>query len=269
MREIVRLGLLGVLLTMLALPAAASDSTVEINGERLTAQEGWVEGGTSYVTLRGLSRVLGADLVWLEDSREAVLSGDGFTLVAPLGQCYILVNDRALYLAGGVQAPQGITQLPLRLVSNGLNGIALWDEENRTASLTTGWLDESVASYDGDDLYWLSRIISAESRGESLEGQIGVGNVVLNRVACLRYPDNIYGVIFDRNYGVQFEPVINGTVYDEPTDQCVVAAKLALEGTSIVGDALYFFAPALSPGTWIRENTTYLMTIGCHQFYID
>lgn len=48
------------------------------------------------------------------------------------------------------------------------------------------------------DLYWLSRIISAESRGESLKGQIAVGNVVLNRVEEDDFPDTIPAVIFDR-----------------------------------------------------------------------
>ena len=66
---------------------------------------------------------------------------------------------------------------------------------------------------------------------------------------------------------MQFEPVSNGTIYNAPTAQSVLAARLALNGTDMVGDCLYFFAPALSPGTWIRENAEYHTTIGCHQFY--
>ncbi len=95
-----------------------------------------------------------------------------------------------------------------------------------------------------------------------------MGNVVLNRVASAQYPDTILGVIFDRKDAVQFEPVANGTIYDEPAASSVLAAQLALEGTAAVPeDCLYFFAPALSQGTWIRENCTYYTTIGCHQFY--
>ena len=124
-----------------------------------------------------------------------------------------------------------------------------------------------VADYDGETLYWLSRIISAESRGEVLLGQMAVGNVVLNRVAHQNYPDTVKGVVFDRNYGVQFEPVANGTVYDEPTATSVLAAKLCLEGARVVADSLYFYAPALSAGTWIVANGKYYTTIGCHKFY--
>ena len=47
----------------------------------------------------------------------------------------------------------------------------------------------------------------------------------------------------------------------------MIAAKAALAGTDIVGGCLYFYAPALSQGTWIKNNRTYYTTIGCHRFY--
>ena len=123
------------------------------------------------------------------------------------------------------------------------------------------------AVYDADALYWLSRIISAESRGEPLEGQIAVGNVVLNRVDSPDFPDTIYGVIFDDRWGGQFTPVRNGTIYQEPTEQSIQAAKLCLEGVNVAKDSLYFLAPALTNNHWIMENRTHVMTIGAHWFY--
>ena len=47
-----------------------------------------------------------------------------------------------------------------------------------------------------------------------------------------------------------------------------VVEPAALAGTDIVGGCLYFYAPALSQGTWIRANRTYYTTIGCHRFYL-
>ena len=102
--------------------------------------------------------------------------------------------------------------------------------EKKTSVTVRGVNGIPKVKYSEEDLYWLARIISAESRGEPLEGQIAVGNVVLNRVDSDNYPDTIKEVIFDRNHGVQFEPVENGTVYDDPTPTSVLAAKLALEG---------------------------------------
>ena len=100
-----------------------------------------------------------------------------------------------------------------------------------------------------------------------MAGQIAVGNVVLNRVAHENYPDTIREVIFDTNHGVQFEPVSNGTVFDAPTQRSALAAKMVLEGADVVEDCIYFYAPALSPGTWINRNAEYYITIGCHRFY--
>lgn len=136
------------------------------------------------------------------------------------------------------------------------------------AWLSTDQAQPASASYPAEDLYWLSRIISAESRGEPLLGQIAVGNVILNRVESSQYPDTVEGVVFDTKYGVQFQPVSNGTIYDAPASSSLVAAKLCLEGTDVVGESLYFFSPALSAGRWIVSNATYYTTIGGHQFYV-
>ena len=46
------------------------------------------------------------------------------------------------------------------------------------------------------------------------------------------------------------------------------AARRVLAGENVIGDALYFYAPALSQGLWINANRTYCKTIGCHRFYL-
>ena len=122
--------------------------------------------------------------------------------------------------------------------------------------------------YDSTDLYWLSRIISAEAKGEPFAGQIAVGNVVLNRVRSSQFPSTVKGVIFDTKYGTQFSPVASGTIYNTPTRSSVAAAKAVLAGQRVVDDCLYFYAPALSDGTWIRKNRPFYTTIGCHRFYL-
>ena len=149
------------------------------------------------------------------------------------------------------------------LLGGAVGGGVAWDPYLGGAAVTS-----PGAEHDAMDLYWLSRIISAESQGESLTGQIAVGNVVLNRVKSAEFPNSIPAVIFDRKHDVQFTPVSNGTVYLPPTAQSVEAAKRALRGESTAGGAMYFYAPALSQGVWINANRTYLMTIGCHRFYL-
>ena len=60
---------------------------------------------------------------------------------------------------------------------------------------------------------------------------------------------------------------VNCTVYDEPTQESLLAAKLVLDGARAAGNSLYFIAPELTDNHWTMENRTYVTTIGCHWFY--
>ena len=46
------------------------------------------------------------------------------------------------------------------------------------------------------DVALLARLISAEARGESYEGQVAVGAVVMNRIAHPSFPNTLSGVIY-------------------------------------------------------------------------
>ena len=122
-------------------------------------------------------------------------------------------------------------------------------------------------AYNYEDLYWLSRIISAEAKGESFTGQIGVGTVVLNRVRSKQFPNSVKGVVFDKKYGTQFTPVSNGTIYHTPTQSAVVAAKMCLDGYTLSDSVLYFLNPAISTSSWIQNHRKYAFRIGNHEFY--
>lgn len=254
------------ILCLIILTGTAVGARVEINGTELSEAEGWIKDGISYVTLRAVEREGGYSVSW--DGQRAGLSGKGAELTAKPGAAYIEVNGRALYIPGGVQVISGRTVLPVRVLGNALGAEVSWNDKTATASLSTRSAKAPSANYNAEDLYWLSRVISAESRGETLWGQMAVGNVVLNRVKSQQFPNTVKGVVFDRKHGVQFEPVENGTIYEQPTATSILAAKLALEGTKPVGNCLYFYAPALSKGTWIVNNRTYYTTIGCHKFYL-
>jgi len=246
----------------LTLPSqAARTVNVQVDGDLLSARS-YVEQGVTYVPLRSLLDAFGGwELRWDRNSAQAVADSDSARLTADPAANTITVDGTDY--AGRVTVENGRTYVPLRLVAEALGGRAEWD----------GWLDGAAvtspeADYDASDLYWLSRIICAESGAESMEGQIAVGNVVLNRVASREFPDSIPAVIFDRVDAVQFEPVENGTVYNSPTAKSVEAAKRVLNGENTIGNAMYFYAPALSQGIWINANRTYYKTIGCHRFYL-
>ncbi|MBU5627641.1 cell wall hydrolase [Oscillibacter sp. MSJ-2] len=233
---------------------------VQVDDSRVS---GYFSQGTTYVSLREALDALGGwEVSWDSASRSAVASSGGSRLSAPIGSGTVTLNGSRYVSTAQTFLTQGRTYVPARLLAAACGTSVAWSGDGAVLK------SQDSSQYTEEDLYWLSRIISAESQGEPLEGQIAVGNVVLNRVASDQFPNTIREVVFDTKNGVQFEPLSNGTLYNAPTAQSVAAARLVLSGSSTAGGSLYFFAPALSQGTWIRQNRTYLKTIGCHQFYL-
>lgn len=257
---------LALALTLTA-PAAASAEVLSINGQNLwTESRARLIDDTTYVSLRTVAGALapGARVSWRDGA--AWVEGDGLTLRARPGDVWLTVNDRALYIPGGVLMESGTVLVPIRALAEALGGQVSWSFR-QGVTVTAGNGLPSAAPYTAEELYWLSRVISSESQGEPLPGKLAVGTVVLNRVDSPEFPNTVYGVIFDRKWGVQFQPTANGAIYEEPTAESVLAAKLVLEGARAAGDSLYFLAPDLTQNHWIMNNRDYVTTIGCHWFY--
>lgn len=112
---------------------------------------------------------------------------------------------------------------------------------------------------DTDTMLLLAALIHCEARGESYEGQVAVGAVVMNRVRSSSYPNTIKSVIYASG---QFTPAMSGKVDQvlqsgKINSSCIEAAKEALSGTSNVGDRTHFR----------RNNGRAGLVIGNHVFY--
>lgn len=250
-----------------SLPAAGAVSLL-VNGSTASVTAA-IQNQTTYVPLRAAVSLLlpNASVSW-EDGR-AVVRTAALTLTAKPGDCYLTANGRVLYIAGLVQVSDGSVLVPVRVLARALGASVEWDGQAGMVSLTSG--SGTIASgdsyYNSTSVYWLSRIIEAESSGEPMLGKLAVGCVVLNRVASADFPDTIYDVIFDTSWGGQFEPVSNGTIYNTPSEESILAAKLCLDGASVVGESLYFLNPAKSTSFWAVNNAKFVATIGSHDFY--
>ena len=160
----------------LMLPAhGARTVPVQVDGQLLPGTS-HLEEGVTYVPLRHLLDAFGGwEVEWNSAAATAEASNERHRLTANPAADTVTVDGTEY--AGTVYVANGRTYVPLRLVTNLLGGSAVWDAYLGGAAVTS-----ADADYDATELYWLSRIISAESRGESMTGQIAVGNVVLNRV---------------------------------------------------------------------------------------
>lgn len=169
-----------------------------------------------------------------------------------------------------------LTSLAIMLVIGATTGTSIALEENKLERLERlesrvqtnlqqlQEIEIDVQDYSEADLYWLSRIVSAEAKGEPIKGQMAVANVVLNRVESENFPNTIKEVVFQKG---QFCPVTSGSIYDKPYDSAIESATRVLKGERVLeDDVLYFYNPkVVSRGSWIRTRPT-AKDIGNHRF---
>jgi len=247
-----------------ALAANVSVDGVAFDGAKLI-------DSVTYVPIRSFSeRMSECSVLWDGQSSAAKVLNEDIKLSAKISDPYIECNGRYIYAGAKNTLVDGKTYIPIRSLAKVFDASVIWNNATRTAEVTSDVEKFKSANeyYNQDDLYWLSKIINAESEGESLAGKIAVGNVVLNRVESADFPNTVYDVIFDRKGGVQFTPVANGSINKEPNEESVIAAKICLENYKVSNkNILFFLNPAISTSTWVPNNRDFIMTIGSHDFY--
>ncbi len=114
------------------------------------------------------------------------------------------------------------------------------------------------------DVQLLARAINGEARGESYEGQVAVGAVILNRVKSSKFPNSIAGVIYQPG---AFTAVSDGqiNVPIEEGSTVLKAAQDALNGWDPTNGAIYYFNPNTATSSWIWSRPL-IKTIGKHRF---
>jgi spore germination cell wall hydrolase CwlJ-like protein len=138
--------------------------------------------------------------------------------------------------------------------------------------LTEAWLMAQPVPRGDADWQCLKEAIYFEARGESLQGQIAVAEVILNRVDSPLYPRSVCGVVRQRGGGgCQFSYVCDGRTdrmrEAAAADLAGRIARAMLDGAPrvLTEGATHFHTRHVRPG-WSRRfaHTT---TIGAHHFY--
>ncbi|WP_243141138.1 cell wall hydrolase [Alkaliphilus pronyensis] len=122
--------------------------------------------------------------------------------------------------------------------------------------------ENSIAGYTTKDIDYLAKIIHAEARGESFEGMVAIGAVILNRVEDDSFPSTIEEVIFQPN---QFCSVKDGQFHLEPSRLAYDAAFRAIMGNDPTNGCLFFYNPQIATAVWSFQRPVEAV-IGNHRF---
>lgn len=247
---------------------------IRVYCDGILTDRGYIRDGNVYISFDPFCSALGMSPVTEFDGAEFTMSCAMVELQAEAGKEYMTVNGRYVFTPGSFFTVGNEAYFPVSAAEYVFGTkITVAEDMSRVdlsadgLSVLSGGEHYYTLTYDSEDVFWLSRIIYAEATYQPLEGRIAVGNVVLNRVDCEDYPDNIYDVIFDDFGSVQFDPARDGTVFNKSDELSMVATYLALDGVNVVDDCMYFVNPDLGIDTWFRETLEFYRTIADHDFY--
>lgn len=268
--------LLALCLLCPGLAAAADDGgaqSVPVYIDGLLSARAYVSGEAVFLPPEAVCAAARLSMSWSEDNGTLTLSVPGAVLTGHKDDGYFEADGRYIYAPDGWLVKGDVLYLPSDAVER-LFGVKINVSEKRDRlelstdklAVISGGANYYELNYDAELLYWLPQIINAEAKFEPLAGQIGVGNVVMNRLSSPDFPDTIFEVIYDTEHTVQFEPISTGGIFQEPTEQATIAAYLCLEGYSTVGGSLYFVNPEFGSG-WFDSSLELVETVGHHNFY--
>lgn len=145
---------------------------------------------------------------------------------------------------------------------------------NDTRIMTAEGLDALRAPRGNAQWQCLTEALYFEARGESIEGQYAVAEVILNRVDHANYPNTLCGVITEgtgRQFACQFTYTCDGRS-EEMTDTSAMhrlghIARIMIDGAprDLTAGATHYHADWVNP----RWASVYPQTaeIGIHHFY--
>jgi spore germination cell wall hydrolase CwlJ-like protein len=140
-----------------------------------------------------------------------------------------------------------------------------------TEGLTENWLMAQPDPTGDAEWECLTEALYFEARGESLEGQIAVAEVILNRVDSPLYPRTVCGVVKQRGGGgCQFSYVCTGQKKMREQAAADLSGRIAramLDGAPrvLTAGATHFHTRGVKPSWSKRFSRT--AAIGAHLFY--
>ncbi|MDP4992648.1 MAG: cell wall hydrolase [Marivita lacus] len=147
---------------------------------------------------------------------------------------------------------------------------------SRTSAIyNASWLNAQTSASGGAQWECLAEALYFEARGETIQGQFAVAEVIMNRVKSGRFPDDICSVINQgtgKKYQCQFTYTCDGIPerIREPQawDRVGKVARAILDGRApmnLTNGATHYHTTAVRP-RWSRSYTQ-TASYGVHVFY--
>lgn len=221
--------------------------TIKINGQPIFMDtEPYIHQNRTYVPIRFIAEAFHMEVEWVPEEKKAVIKDDAESIAMWIGSNKLLVNNEEFIMDVNIDGIDGRTMVPIRFFAEFLDFTVDWDDATYSVELFKEGAEIPASSilkraYTEEDLLWLARIVDVEGRNLSMDAQLAIANVVLNRMKSASFPNTVYDVIFDARYSKQFPPAHkNGFTEKVPGKTCVIAAKMALEGINNISKCLFF-----------------------------
>lgn len=252
--------------------AMGARAEVEIDGEKVNAVvHVFIRDGRLFVPVRLLAERMNVELTWDEKTNSLSLkTPEGHEMLLQVGSNEVKWNDSTYYMDTTPVERYERVFVPARHLAEIAGFQFKWDPSEEKIMFigsddetTLEEKPEFLNAIDQAELQLLAKIIYAEAGYEDFEGQVAVGNVILNRVENPKFPDTIRDVIYQPG---QFGPVSSGKINQvKPSDTAIDAAKQVLTGENVVEDALYFYNPRVSKQSF-WGTLEVVADIGNHRF---
>ena len=260
--------------TLEPMPQRPEEESVRVYCDGLLTDRGYYRDETVFLDPALLCGELGLPLENTADEERFCVQIGELSVTGDAGTGYFLAGERYLFAPHGWLTVDGRAWLPADALAR-IFGVEISCAEDplRAEILTLGaqLMDGSGLYYldrcSDTEFYWLVHVIAAEAGNQPLAGQLGVGNVVMNRVESEIFPNSIQEVVFQDNGGAAFSPVGSGEIHMVSDELSLIAAYLVLEGYNNVGESLYFVNPNVGNASWVTANRTFVVRIGDHDFY--
>lgn len=113
----------------------------------------------------------------------------------------------------------------------------------------------------------LATAIYHEARGEPVEGQIAVANVVMNRLATEKYPNTVCGVVYDPHQFTDIQkarPLKSSMEWSRA--KYIASLAYAKRLHDVTKGALWYYGHLVIPKPWWAKDKRVTLVVGGHTF---